>query len=386
MAKKVVRTTLIEHALVKSNVYLTYLKKYLNITARERRFQTLYLGDVFCGNAHLQGIQGVHYGTLDLLKNIDIQSDTLKIQLLWNDSDAEKIASLKAHLTPSLAHVHFTSYPFEAYLQDLKYLLYQQSNARCTLLIDLYDAKPLNIIELKHLLTSPKIDILFFLPISLMYQFVSKPAETELLDSDKSVSLDLFEHIDLYASRKRVRDAAFEPLKQLMYALFGKNLPIFQSLQDFIQKLEAQIKYYFDVQVDVFQWRSATEQQYAFFFLTSNLQNFEKMLETKWELDLQTGTNFYLGDYPNVFAKMEGTGYENLLQLYLIETRRYNGDIYNFSLQHKFLPTHSTQILKKWQQEGQLEVFLNPNSKARRESFYVNNHEKPKKVFFNLLS
>jgi hypothetical protein len=191
------------------------------------------------------------------------------------------------------------------------------------------------------------------------------------------------EPLEAFPSKPRAaRDSSFEPLKQILYALFGRVMPVFHSLDDFADKIAFQFNYQFQVFADTFQYQDDTNKKYYLYFFTSNDAAFEKMLETKWELDIEQGTTFYIQRHMNLFSKLEQNDYDKKLMRFLMEQRRYNGDVYHFSLMHQILPAHTTQLLKKWQQQNILSVYVKPNVLARRGMFYLNHREPPLKIFF----
>jgi hypothetical protein len=96
------------------------------------------------------------------------------------------------------------------------------------------------------------------------------------------------------------------------------------------------------------------------------------MLETKWDIDNQQGRGWkYDGDQLTLFSDLETNRLEELLIEYLKKFRT-NGEIYEFTLRKGFLPTHSTQILKKLQTDYRLDLTKKDNSKIRKGAFYIN--------------
>ena len=75
------------------------------------------------------------------------------------------------------------------------------------------------------------------------------------------------------------------------------------------------------------------------------------------------------------------------LKEYMKGQKRYNGELYEFTLKQGFLPKHTNEIFYNWQNNEKLEVINASGEKARKKSFYiVYNYYKDdnKKVNFNL--
>ena len=114
------------------------------------------------------------------------------------------------------------------------------------------------------------------------------------------------------------------------------------------------------------------------------------MLEAKWEIDTEEGRGWkYTGNTPNLFSDQKTHFFESLLKVYLKSDRKYNCDLFQFTLRNSFLPKHATQILSNLQKNGELEVFLENGQKARKGSFYIKyfkhtDVKSNKKVYFVL--
>ena len=118
-------------------------------------------------------------------------------------------------------------------------------------------------------------------------------------------------------------------------------------------------------------------------------QAFEKMLEAKWEIDSEQGRGWkYSGNIPDLFSENKTNELEDKLKVYLKESRKYNGDVYEFTLRQGYLPTHTKQIFEEWQKDNILDVTLSNGEKARKKSFYIKyfkaTDQEIKKVYFNL--
>ncbi len=112
------------------------------------------------------------------------------------------------------------------------------------------------------------------------------------------------------------------------------------------------------------------------------------MLEAKWEIDTEYGKGWdYAGNTPSLFHEYKTNPLESIMKDFLKAEKRYNGEIYEFTLRQGFLPKHTNEIFYNWQNNGDLEVLIASGEKARKKSFYIAyNYFKTdnKKVTFNL--
>ena len=104
------------------------------------------------------------------------------------------------------------------------------------------------------------------------------------------------------------------------------------------------------------------------------------MLEAKWEIDTEQGRGWeYSGNTPSLFFEHKTNELEEKLKKYILEEKRYNYDIYEFTLRQGYLPKHTNEILDNLQKNNELTVLLYSGEKARKKSFYIK-YFKPKDV------
>ena len=130
-----------------------------------------------------------------------------------------------------------------------------------------------------------------------------------------------------------------------------------------------------DYYVDSFTLKKEENTIFCLFFFSSHIRGYEKMLETKWEIDNEQGRGWkYNSEQSTLFSVLETNRLEDILIDYLKEGRA-NGEIYEFTLREGFLTKHATQILKKLQADNRLDITKEDNSKPRKGAFYVNYKE-----------
>jgi len=132
--------------------------------------------------------------------------------------------------------------------------------------------------------------------------------------------------------------------------------------------------------VDTFILERDKQNVYCLFFFTSHIKGFEKMLETKWKMDTAQGRGFTLEKTLPLFAGIEGSNYPQKLMDFICKGKyRTNEDIYIFGLLNGYLPTHTTQVLKKWKKEQpHFEVFPLEGDNSPVRGFYIDS--KPKRL------
>lgn len=186
---------------------------------------------------------------------------------------------------------------------------------------------------------------------------------------------------------KSINSDAFpggKPLQKFIIELFNSKNIKFDSRFDFIAKITNALKNYLEnekVFIDTFTIERDKQNIYSLFFFTHHIKGFEVMLETKWELDEQSGRGFKLDPHPTLFTEAETTNYPHKLKDYITHSNRTNVDIYRFGLDNGFLPKHTNMIFNEWQKSNTcFKVYFLNSSLARKGSFYLK--EKEQKVIF----
>jgi hypothetical protein len=146
---------------------------------------------------------------------------------------------------------------------------------------------------------------------------------------------------------------------------------------DFVENL----KYAFqknlgkDFFVDSFIISRDKNQFFCLFFFTSHIYGFDRMLDTKWEIDTEDGRGWKFNAatsdlFSQAVSSPNTSKFEKILEAYL-EQKRSNKELYVFTLRKGHLPAHTTQILKKWQDDGILVATLPDGKPARKSAFYI---------------
>jgi three-Cys-motif partner protein len=330
--------------------------------------------DLFCG----QGLydNGGHGSPLVTLKQVKQTYYTIidkkhikspQIHCYFNDIDPTKIQILQQSIKDKSLHypvfgkLILSSNDYKQEVVNLKERFTKFKNEKAFVFIDPYGYKELVANDIKQLLGKhKKSEILIWLPIQFMYRFadggtpeVLKNFMTELnIENEAKKAENVWDFISLL------------------------NI----GFQDFLGK---------DFFVDHFSLKKEENTVFCLFFFTSHIKGFEKMLESKWELDTEEGRGWeYSGNAPTLFYSQKTNKLETFLRDFLKESKKYNSEVYEFVLRKSYLPKHATEILSNLQKNSQLDVFLHNGDKARKNSFYIK-YFKPtdidtKKVFFVL--
>ena len=188
--------------------------------------------------------------------------------------------------------------------------------------------------------------------------------------------------------RPEERNAGHEPLHKFISEVFPTGAPRFKSPLDFIHKVKNGLKKvlptYF---IDTFSLERDPGQFFCLFFFTSHILGFEKMLETKWEIDTEQGRGLKYEKSGILFSGSELQGYENDLSNFIQSERKHNSELYAYSLHQGFLPKHTNEILRDWLQKDTLQVFNSDGTVARKGAFYLtyDSYKKdPSKIYFQI--
>jgi len=375
MNKLNVKSNLLDHSEAKVRLLGEYLKRYLNIISNDGFTEKIYIYDLFCGQGQYEN--GGHGSPLVVLKNVkdtyfsvinQRRNKLPKIDCIFNDIEENKTAILKSTIEEKKLHHHnignliVTNNDYKEEVKALKDRFRNYKKEKSFVFIDPYGYKELKARDIKELIgTHKKSEILLWLPIQFMYRFSDKetPDVLKNLISDLQITEDV-------KSSSNVWDFIFS-LKQGFQKYLGSD--------------------YF---VDNFTLKKEENTVFCLYFFTSHIKGFEKMLESKWEIDSEEGRGWeYSGNAPSLFFDQKTNRLEELLKVFLSSERKYNFDLYEFTLKEGFLTKHTNEILADWQDRGLIDVLLTTTqSHARRKSFYVKYYKaknvERKKVYYIL--
>lgn len=346
-----------EHSEVKVRLLTLYLERYLNILNQSVYTNDVYLYDLFCSEGiYDNGGKGSPICILETIKTIYEDNlkkgKTGKFNCLFNDHDAAKIAKLRDKVMELKLHDQRTGaldYEEKEYKEILNEVVTKASSfqsQRGFIFIDPYGYKDISVTDIKALLKSKKTEVLLFLPTQFMFRF------------EKS------------GTPQCLKDFIEELLPSDKWPTSTTGLNFIENLKEAFRKSLGE-----DYFVDSFIITRDKNQFFCLFFFTSHIYGFEKMLESKWQIDEEEGRgwNFESESLFSQSAKTPNTlKFERNLVAFLKTGERSNSEIYVFTLHHGHLTKHANQLLDAWQKKGDLTVIQKDGKPARKGSFYIN--------------
>lgn len=375
------KLVMLEHSKAKVELYTNYLATYLNILTRTPFVDKIHIYDLMCGEGiYKDGSKGSPIVAIERIKEHYFSNKkTCPDMSVWfNDKDKSEIEKEKYKIErvkekcskifkPNNVSIEYTKEDYrEIYPKIIQKINSFTKTERLLLFIDPYGYKEIKLEQLKSYLSGGKTELILFLPIS----FMSRVA-------NKSLGEDYF--------------PGGEPLKEFLLPLFEteKEVIAFTKPYLFINQLKKLLRNYLinkNIFVDTFTMERDEKNVYCLFFFTPNALGFEKMLDTKWKIDEERGKGFRIdSEQESLFNEPEVLDYPNSLKNFIITgVTKTNSDLYIFGLENGFLPKHTNQILKDWQNNNsKFKVFEEDDTSARKNSFYIlyeNYGSNPKKV------
>ena len=356
MAKKDSKKHLLDHSEAKVSLLSEYLNRYLNVIANDGFTRKIHVFDLFCGEGKYDnggfGSPLIIMRAINDLFNVNLgQTTELPIvNALFNDIDSDKVAKVKKVIAeyelgmPGDGVLAFKSEDYKDLLRKIEIRLQKLNNEKAFVFIDPYEYKHIRISHIKQLIVNGKTEVLIWLPTHFMYRFESNGTPTALKDFLGEIVP--YENWDKSTSTWKF----VESLKNGFQNAIGKD--------------------YF---VDSFTIQKDKNTVFCLFFFTSHIRGFEKMLEAKWKIDDEEGRGWvYTGNNPSLFYNQKTNKLEEKLINFMSSKPRSNGELYNFTLKNRFLPSHANQVLSSLQTNDKLEVIRTDGGKVRKKSFYIN--------------
>lgn len=368
------KANLLDHSEAKVRLLGEYVKRYLNIISNDGYTEVINIYDLFCGPGLYEN--GGHGSPLVTLKHVketyySIIHKSLhkrpKINCYFNDIERSKTDVLDQSIKDKMLHysnigeLNLSNDDYKQAVAGLKGRFENFKKVKAFVFIDPYGYKELVASDIQGLLGKhKKSEVLIWLPIQFMYRFADEGTPPVL----KNFMTDL----SIAEEAKKTKNV-WE-----FISLLNKGFQIFLGTEFFI---------------DHFSLKKEENTVFCLFFFTSHIKGFEKMLESKWEIDTEQGRGWqYSGITPNLFSEQKTNDLEDYLKSFLKSGRRYNSDVYEFVLRRGYLTKHATDVLSNLQKIGNLHVVLANGIAARKNSFYIKYFKSTdvdnKKVYFVL--
>ncbi|MCA5006111.1 three-Cys-motif partner protein TcmP [Sphingobacterium bovistauri] len=368
---------LYEHSEVKVKLLGKYLQKYFNIMSNTPYVTMVHYYDMFSGPGIYDNAgEGSPMIILRELKEAHFRAKARKIDMsskyncVFNDICSEKISVLKENVVASKVHysqIGTLNYSNKDYKELCPEIIENFSKLakgeKAFVFIDPYGYKDVRFSEIKDLLRNKNSEVLLFLPTHFMFRF-----------SESGTPESLHDFIEDIVPRDQ--------------------WPKSKTGLDFVQNLKNafQAQLGEDFFVDTFIISRDKNQFFCLFFFTSHIYGFDRMLDTKWEIDSEDGRGWkYNAATFDLFSQSNVQPNTSKFERYLgdfLNQIRSNQELYVFTLKSGHLPIHCTQILKKWQKDKKLVATLLNGEPARKSAFYVSwdhfKNNQVAKVYFSL--
>ena len=360
MAKKDSQTAMYEHSEVKVKLLKTYLERYFNILNNSRFIEDIHYFDLFCAEGiYSNGGKGSPIIVLESIKNAYFASkhkngNSGKFHCVFNDIDHNKVNTLIDNISkhklhyPEIGTINFENKDYQNLCPEISLKIKNiKKNDKAFVFIDPYGYKEIRIKDIKSLLEKRNSEVLLFLPTHFMFRF-----------RENGTPESLYEFINEIVPED--------------------EWPKSKTGLDFIENLKSGFKKYLGDSffVDTFIISREKNQFFCLFFFTSHIYGFDRMLDAKWKLDEEDGRGWkYNSSSDDLFSIIEKEPnilkFENSLNNFLSKNQKTNKELYEFTLKNGHLTTHTTQILKKWQDEKRLIAKTPEGTDGRKSAFYI---------------
>lgn len=354
MAKRDVKTNLLNHSEAKVRLLGEYLKRYLNIISNDNYTERIKIYDLFCGEGVyenegegsplviLRSVKDIHFVNVARLNKIQ------PIDCHFNDIDSSKVEKVKQAVKdkslyyPEFGELEYSTKDYQDEIKKLSESLPKLKNQKAFVFIDPYGYKHIKASDIKNLLAKGNTEVLLFLPTQFMYRF------------------------DVNGTPESLKDFIDELVEY-------KNWKENDSVWKFIDQLKEAFRKYLGEKyfIDTFTIQKDPNTVFCLFFFCPHIKGFEKMLEAKWEIDTEQGKGWDYSGQQSLFHEQKTNVLEEMLKEFLKNGKKHNGEVYEFTLRAGFLPKHTNEIFYNWQNNGKLEVLTDKGEKARKGSFYI---------------
>jgi len=356
MKKQNSKTNLLNHSEAKVELLGKYIGRFLNILCSENYTKRIRIYDLFCGQGlYENGGEGSPIVIMRSVKEVfyrivNNKEVKTKLDCYFNDIKSEKVEKAERSIIekklwyPSFGTLKFSSIDYKDYLQNLTVELNELDDEKAFVFIDPYEYKHIKMQHIHALMKNRKTEVLLWLPTQFMYRFEK--------NSTPKALKDFIEELVPYEKWNESRNSR----------------EFVEELRDGFQNAIGDSFF-----VDNFIIQKDPGTTFALFFFTPHIKGFEKMLESKWEVDNEHGTGWsYNSNQLSLFTENKVNPLAEKLREFLSAKERTNGELYFFTIKQGFLPKHINEILRDWQNTSKIDVKNVDGSRVRRSAFYIN--------------
>lgn len=340
------------HSEAKVNFYQKYLETHLLILSCVRFVKEIHIYDLFCGRGvYKDGKTGSAIRAFETIRYVREQRPSDKrIVLHLNDKNKKFIEAVREYIESHYPNEHpceviYSSEDAMRILQQIASMpWFGKRNVHNVFFIDPYGYKEIKKDFLRQLLSPMTSEILLFLPISFMQRFTG------------------------HAISSKVTPGAM-PLRNFITSFFPVGHPMRTGdeidVQQYIEYLTEAFSFGGEYYTTSYPIERSSQNQFALFFLSTNLMGFEKVLEMKWKMVDACGFGFHLpevqiGMFDEQFRQEHVDELVEQFRVKMIAfmrvAARKNGEIYKFAVRNGFLPKHANDVLRQLQSEGRLDT------------------------------
>jgi three-Cys-motif partner protein len=365
MNKKDAKLVMMPHSIAKVQLYIKYLSVYLNIIERVQFIDKIYLFDLFAGEGiYEDGNKGSSIQSIEAINRHYCANNnrTKDISLILNDTGYSKIEKHKKKIdrikdylseafVPPNVIIKYFSIDYSSIVNHLiRHLDSMDTNNRALVFIDPWGYKDIHPEEIKHILKNGKTELLLFLPVYFMYRFANK------------VVANGFE--------------GGESLEKFLTELFNNNIPNTKNVHSFIIDIKTRFQEYLNMKyIDTFFIQRDKNSVFCLFFFTHNKIGYQRMVQTKWNIDKEQGKGFNDNKIEHLFSEAESTGFKDRLEQYILSgDGRTNNEITEFSYENGFLPKHAGEIIKKLKSDGLIDIIALDSKELK--GLYLDNEKR----------
>jgi three-Cys-motif partner protein len=338
-------TILEAHSRAKVELFKVYLGTYLNILERAEHIDHLKFFDLCAGEGvYADGGKGSPVMIMETIKDhyFTNQKTCIPIDVFLNDPGMSQIEPERRKIDrvreavdklfrPSTVKVHYGASGYTEILKDVKQQVSKlKTNERAIVFIDPWGYKDIKPDDLIELMQNGRTEVLLFLPTADMHRF-----------ADRSLSDDDF--------------PGGRPLRHFLQALYGNSSPDSSSSLAFTDSLLKRFRLLPDIQfADKFTLERDKGRYFCLYFFTSHPLGLQKMVEAKWAMDEKNGRGFTLPDpQGSLFDGPQHSEYPDLVKAELLQVGGMtNAELKMFGLHLGFLPKHTKELLKQWEDQG----------------------------------
>jgi three-Cys-motif partner protein len=355
--KKDSKSHLLNHSEAKVRLLSEYLKRYLNIISNDDYTKEIEVYDLFCGEGiYENGGEGSPLLILRQIKDMHFSNPANKqsippVNCHFNDLAVKKVEKVKSVITakslhyPEFGSIAFSSVDYQSKLDQLlqSFKRLRSNNKKAFVFIDPYEYKHISGSQIVNLMASGCVEVLLWLPTQFMYRFASNGTPEALKDFIVELIPGFSDQgfIDVWSFIKQLKDGFQDLLGESFF-------------------------------VDTFTIQKDPATVFCLFFFTSHILGFEKMLEAKWDIDTEQGKGWhYQEDQLSFLSQYKTNPLETDLAEFLRVKPRSNVEIYQFTINRGFLPKHTNEVFRNWQNTQKISLTSPTRIRPRKGAFYI---------------